>query len=127
VSEHELRVLLDQNVPRAIADWLRDMRPGWKVEHVSEVAMEGRSDREVFDWAQEHSAVVVTFDEDFADRRLFPLGEHCGVIRLRTWPTTVEDTKAGLERLLASVPDADIRGALVIIDNRKVRIRRRPR
>lgn len=101
------------------------MRPGWTVEHASGVGLQGRSDREVFEWAQQRQAIVVTFDEDFADRRLFPVGEHCGVVRLRVWPTTVEETEQVLERLLASIPDEDMLGALIIIDSNRIRIRRR--
>jgi predicted nuclease of predicted toxin-antitoxin system len=127
VSEQELRILLDQNVPHAVAEWLTGARAGWTVEHVSDLGMDGMSDRQVFDRAQQSGAIVITFDEDFADRRLFPVGEHCGVIRLRVWPTTIEATKAALDRLLTSVPDVDLRGALVIIDNSRIRIRRKRR
>lgn len=125
MSEQQLRILMDQNVPHAITDWLRAIRPSWLVEHVLDVGLSGKSDREVFDWAQQHVAIVITFDEDFADRRLFPVGEHCGVIRLRVWPTTVEETKEGLDRLLESVSEASLRGALVIVDNTRIRIRRK--
>jgi predicted nuclease of predicted toxin-antitoxin system len=125
VPERRLRIFLDENVPRAVADWLRSVRPDWLVEHVSEVGLDGKSDREVFDWAQQRGAIVATFDEDFADRRLFPVGEHHGVIRLRVWPTTVEVTQEALDRLLALVPEASLRGALVIVDNARIRIRRK--
>lgn len=88
--------------------------------------MAGKPDKEVFDWAQKHGAIVITFDEDFADRRMFPVGDHCGVVRLRVWPTTVEETQAGLSRLLSSVADRDLVGALVIIDSSRIRVRRKP-
>jgi predicted nuclease of predicted toxin-antitoxin system len=82
------------------------------------------SDAEIFLWAQAHQAIVVTYDEDFADARLFPLGTHSGVIRLRVGPTTVEKTEAAMERLLKQVPAADWPGNLIIIDNDKIRLRR---
>jgi hypothetical protein len=53
-----------------------------------------------------------------------PPGRHCGVIRLRVWPTTVEETESALERLLETVPDEDLVGSLIIIDARRIRIRR---
>lgn len=118
-----LAVLLDQNVPRAVAAWLRGRRPLWIVHHAAEVGLAGKSDREVFAWAQEQRAVIVTFDEDFADQRSFQVGEHHGVVRLRVWPTTIEETQDALERLLSEVPDHELSGALVIIGRTHIRVR----
>ena len=118
-----LAVLLDQNVPRAIASWLRSLRPGWRVFHATDVGLEGRSDPEVFAWAQAHQSIIVTFDEDFADQRSFPVGMHFGVIRLRVWPTTIEETQRALDRLLGEVEEAELRGALVIVGETRIRIR----
>ncbi len=103
---------------------IRARRPTWTVEHVSDVGLHGRRDDEIFGWAQARGYVIVTFDEDFADRRAFPVGQHAGVVRLRVWPTTVEEIQTALTRLLSSATDDEIAGALVIIDERKIRIRR---
>ncbi len=92
--------------------------------HTSDVSLSGRPDDEVFAWAQERHAVIVTFDEDFADQRSFPVGFHAGIIRLRVWPTTVEETQQALERLLTDMPDAELARALIIIDRDAIRIRR---
>lgn len=118
-----LAVLLDQNVPRAVAAWLRRLRPSWIVHHATEVGLAGKSDREVFEWAQSQRAVIVTFDENFADQRSFPVGQHYGIVRLRVWPTTTEEVQGALERLLAEVPDHELSGALVIIGRTHIRVR----
>lgn len=122
----KLTILLDQNVPREIAPWLESLRPDWTVHHTSGVGLQSKPDVEIFDWAQRHEAVIVTFDEDFADRRTFPLGSHRGVVRLHVWPTTVEETQSALERLVSEVSEATIDGALIIIDRTKIRVRPRP-
>ena len=118
-----LSVLLDQNVPRPVMKWLQRLRPSWTVHHASDVGLEGKDDREVFEWAQDHQAIIITFDEDFADQRSFPVGEHHGVIRLRVWPTTIEETQIALGRLLSEVRDEELMGALVIIDRTRIRVR----
>lgn len=118
-----LAVLLDQNVPHAIALWLRNLRPAWTVTHTSEVGLSGKSDEKVFDWAQQQRALIITFDEDFADRRSPQLRDHHGIVRLRVWPTTIEETQRALERLLTEVPDQDLSGALVIVDRANIRVR----
>lgn len=124
MNEAALDVLLDQNVPRAVGDWLRALRPAWRVSHATEVGLHGRPDDEVFGWAQQHNAVVITFDEDFADLRMYPLGKHKGVVRLRVWPTTIEETQRALERLFTAVEDHDLIGSLIIVDAHRIRIRR---
>jgi len=121
----QLAVLLDQNVPRAVADWLRHHRPSWDVHHAVDVGLSGNPDEELFRWAQGRGAVIITFDEDFADQRSFPVGSHCGVVRLRVWPTTIEETESALTRLLEEVTDDELSGSLVIIDRNRIRIRPR--
>ena len=116
-------VLLDQNVPRAIAPWLRTRRPQWTVFHTADVGLSGQRDETLFAWAQQQGALIITFDEDFADQRVFPLGSHSGIIRLRVWPTTIEETQLALDRLLIEVPDEELARALVIIDREAIRIR----
>lgn len=115
-------VLLDQNVPAEVARWLASHRPEWRVVHASETGLQGATDREVFAWAQRQQAVIVTFDEDFADQRSFPVGTHCGVVRLRVWPTTVEEVESALRRLLEEVSEEELSGALVIVDRRRIRV-----
>jgi predicted nuclease of predicted toxin-antitoxin system len=126
MPDQPLHLLLDQNVPGEVARWLREKRPAWKIAHVKEIGLDGHPDEEVFRWAQAKRAVIVTFDEDFADARMFPLGSHAGVVRLRVWPTTIEETEAALHRLLTQVPEAELAGSLVIIDLQKIRLRRKP-
>jgi len=116
-------VLLDQNVPQAICDWLRQAYPSWRAWHANEVGLAGKSDREVYESAQAAHALIVTFDEDFADQRTFPVGRHHGVVRLRVWPTTVEVTQFALGRLFEEFTEAELRGALAIVDRTHIRLR----
>lgn len=109
-----LRILLDQNVPRS----------DWVVRHVADVDLWGASDSTILDWARADTSIVITFDEDFADARMFPVGSHSGVIRLRVWPTTVEKTEAALARVFREVRDEDLPGSLVIVDEARIRVRR---
>jgi predicted nuclease of predicted toxin-antitoxin system len=122
-----LSILLDQNIPIAVGDYLRTERPQWTVRHVRDIGLSGASDAAIFQRAQQDGAIVITFDEDFADTRMYPIGGHAGVIRLRVWPTTVEVTEAALGRLLATTQDEALPGSLIIIDNAKIRIRRTAR
>ena len=120
----KLAVILDENISPQLCDYIRMRRPFWDVRHVQDVALSGASDQVIFEWAQHNRAIVITFDEDFADTRMYPAGTHAGVIRLRVWPTTIEQTEAALDRLLSFVQDESLVGSLVIIDEQRIRIRR---
>jgi len=99
------------------------MRPSWTIHHAATVGLSGKSDPEIYQWAQSKRAIIITFDEDFADQRSFPVGAHHGIIRLRVWPTTIEETQNALERLLLEISDQELSGALIIIDRTRIRVR----
>ncbi len=124
MAEATLRILLDQNVPARVAEWLRGERPNWRVDHVNELGFAGQSDDFLYRWAQDHESIIITFDEHFADARFRRLGQHHGIVRLRVWPTTLEATIDGLRRLIANVSEDDLRGSLIIVDPAKIRLRK---
>jgi len=114
---------LDQNVPGEICAWLASQKLGIEASHVRDLGLARATDEDIFRVAQERDWTILTFDEDFADQRVFPLGSHAGVIRLRVWPTTVEEIKRALSRLFTEVSPQELRGALAIIDRERIRIR----
>jgi predicted nuclease of predicted toxin-antitoxin system len=116
-------ILLDQNIPEIVGSWLASLLSGWQVVHVKTIGLLGAADDVIYRWAQENAAVIATYDEDFADARTYPLGRHNGIIRLRVWPTTIENTQRALMRLIASIPPAEWPRSLIIIDNHKIRRR----
>lgn len=120
-------LLLDENIPLSIANWLRSERTDLKVVHAIEVKMSGHADEMIFSWAQENQAAILTFDEDFADKRSFAFKNHFGIIRLRIWPITVEDIQRSINRLFKAVAIEDFSGALIIVDNNKIRLRKYPK
>ena len=117
-------ILLDQNIPQTLSKWLKEKLPNWEVRHVNELGFQGRTDEFLYLWAQKNNAIIVTYDEDFADSRFYPLGHHHGIIRLRVWPTTIEQTQNALNRLIADSPPSNWCNCLIIIDNQKIRVRK---
>jgi len=124
MADRAMRLLFDQNVPVACVSWLRGKMPDWNIVHVNELGFKGKSDSFLFSWAQQNDTIIITFDEDFADSRMHPLGAHKGIIRLRVWPTTIEQTQKALEFLLGRVSPEQWHDSLIIIDNAKIRIRK---
>lgn len=124
VPDEDLRLLLDQNIPQAISTLLKKKLPGWEILHANELGFQGKPDEFIYLWAQKNVAIIVTYDEDFADSRYYPLGHHHGIIRLRVWPTTIEQTQSAMDRLIADVSPTTWRNCLIIIDNNKIRVRK---
>jgi predicted nuclease of predicted toxin-antitoxin system len=58
------RFLVDNQLPVALAGWLRDQ--GHVAEHALELDLAQAPDRLLWHYAAEHDAVIVTKDEDFA-------------------------------------------------------------
>lgn len=115
--------LLDQNIPESIAPWLEELNLGLSAIHVNNLSMAKASDAAIFEIAQKEQYLILTFDEDFADRRIYPPGSHYGIIRLRVWPTTIEEIQSALLRLLNQFSIQELYGALVIIDRSRIRVR----
>jgi len=106
-----VRFLVDTQLPKALAHWLR--AHGHQAEHVLEIGLAQGKDTPIWRHAQTQNAVVMTKDEDFAEwvRRGRPgpavvwlrIG-NCSNHSLRTWlepllPIIVRQLEGG-DRLL---------------------------
>jgi predicted nuclease of predicted toxin-antitoxin system len=63
-----VRLLVDAQLPPALARWLASQ--GHEAEHLADVGLLEASDSEVWEFARARRAVIVSKDEDFAQRRL---------------------------------------------------------
>ncbi len=58
-----MRFLVDQNLPPALAVWLRDQ--GYGADHTSEIGLDQIADRLIWTWAKTTGACTISKDEDF--------------------------------------------------------------
>ena len=63
-----MRFLVDAQLPVALARWLASK--GFDADHVSDLGLEAASDTDIWNFAAERSAIIVSKDEDFAQRRM---------------------------------------------------------
>ncbi len=95
-----MRFLIDNQLPSALAAWLRDK--GQQAEHVLEVGLAQGKDTPIWHYAQTQGAVIITKDEDFAEWiRRGRSGPQ--VVWLRIGNTTKRSLFAWLEPLLPSI------------------------
>ena len=119
------RFLGDEDMPRSTARALR--ATGHAAEDVRDVGLGGQPDEAIFARAQETDAVLVTADLGFANVLTFPLGTHAGLIVARLPNELPTDAvNAELLRALDDVQCESLRGALVILEVGRTRIRRLP-
>ena len=119
------RFIGDEDMPRSTARALR--ATGHAAEDVRDVGLGGEPDEAIFARAQETDAVLVTTDLGFANVLTFPLGTHAGLIVARLPNELPTDAvNAELLRALDDVQGESLRGALVILEVGRTRIRRLP-
>ena len=61
-----MRFLIDAQLPPALAYWLRER--GHAAEHVDDVGLSTAEDLDIWNRASEDGAIIITKDEDFAER-----------------------------------------------------------
>lgn len=77
-----MRFLIDAQLPAALARWL--VAQGHEAQHVADVDMSAASDSLIWTYARQYGWIIVTKDEDFAQRRILSSdGPHILWLRLR--------------------------------------------
>jgi predicted nuclease of predicted toxin-antitoxin system len=117
-----IKLLLDENVPAAIGDYLRNI--SFDVVHAKDIGMLGSSDDQIMAAARCEERTLITFDKHFADIALYPPDSHWEVIRIRIHPPTVDKVTETLAYFLKQFDLSSIRGTLIILESNGFRIRR---
>lgn len=95
-----MRFLIDTQLPSDLARWLRER--GHDVEHVLDIGLAQGKDMPIWRYADEHQAVIVTKDEDFAE---WVLRGRAGpsVVWLRIGNSSKHALRAWFEPLLPTI------------------------
>ena len=120
-----MRFLVDNALSPLLAEGLRGQ--GHDCAHVRDYGMQAASDREIFERAAREHRVIVSADTDFGTRLALRDALESSVILLRG--STPRAPNAQLLALLANLPaveDALAAGAVVVIDETRIRVRSLP-
>ena len=114
-----MRFLVDFNVGRAVADYLR--QAGHDVASVGDVDPR-MSDADILLWAVREQRIVVTMDTDFGELVYHSGHAHAGVILLRM-PGAGRDMKVDLVKWILEHHANDLPGHFCVFDAGRLRIR----
>jgi predicted nuclease of predicted toxin-antitoxin system len=106
-----MRFLVDAQLPPALARWISSR--GYDAAHVADKGMQAATDRLIWEYALTDGWVIVTKDEDFAQRKiLLQTGPEIVWIR---WPNTRrQELLIRFEVVLPAVVAALARGETLI-------------
>jgi len=124
LSDKMPRFVIDEDMPRSTGRELTIR--GHEVIDARDCGLRGATDDEVYEYAEKHGAVLITGDRHFGNVLRFPLGGHHGIV-IAHFPneTPVGEMNRVLLGVLGDLSAEDLRGNLIIIEPRKVRIRRK--
>lgn len=116
-----MKYLLDENLSPLHARTLRSL--GRDAVSVVEIGLAGSDDSVVRDAAIKSGRILVTLDGDFANVLRYPPAETPGVLRFRLHPPTEEAIDVAIRWATARLSETDVTGKLVVVDEKKIRIR----
>ena len=113
---------LDENLPHDLATALRG--DGHDVHTVVDEQLAGESDPVVVAAATDEGRLVLTLDRGIGDLRRYPPGSHAGALVLRPVAQDPDSIPALIQRLARTHPLDELHSCVVVVEPRKVRIRR---
>ena len=124
MNRTELRLILDQGIPRDAAEFLRQL--GYDCTHVGELQMSRASDEEILAWSRKQDAVIVTLDADFHAILAVSGASGPSVIRIRIEGLGAQAMVELLSHVLAVYSSHLKRGALITVKSHKITHHRLP-
>lgn len=119
-----MKIVIDVCLPPSWTSVLR--RAGFEAIHWFDIGDPAAHDREIFDWAATNHAVVFTHDLDFGDILAFSGLAGPSVILIRAADVTPTHMGAMVLASIERYEEALSLGALVVIDEAKMRLRMLP-
>lgn len=116
-----MKIFANENLYEPIIDYLREL--GHDVLSVRE-GLSGISDDQVYQRACKENRVIVTMDKDFSRVFRFPPEKCGGIIVVKIYKFTVEETLKIFKKNYKNIQEQDIHCNLVIINPDGFRIRR---
>ena len=117
-----MKMFANENLFEPIIDHLRSI--GHDVLSLREAGLSGISDDEVYQLACKEKYVIITMDKDFTRMFRFPPKSCGGIIVVKVYRRTVDETLSIFKKFFKKIKEEDIKNNLVIITPEGTRTRR---
>lgn len=117
-----MKIKLDENLPDRLVSALTGL--GHDVDTVYVERLNGRIDADVWNGTQTARRFFITQDLDFSDIRRYTPGTHAGLLLVRLTRPGRDALFARVSALFQTERVEDWTGCLVVVTERKVRVRR---
>lgn len=119
-----MKLLIDMNLS---PEWVEELQSrGWQASHWSTIGAPDATDRTIMDWAREHDYAVFTHDLDFGAVLAVTRATGPSVIQVRTQDVMPKHLGPLLASILSQHQSVLEKGALLIVDEAKARVRLLP-
>lgn len=112
-----MRFLIDENIRSEVSDFLA--HKGHDVKKVPQ----GTKNSSVILLAKKEKRILLTHDIHFSNILMYPPHTHCGIIRIKIHPPSVDKTISALKQLLAAVPSEGFNKNLFVLEEDSFRQR----
>ena len=119
-----MRLLIDMNISPHLVDMF--IEQGWQALHWSAVGDPRASDSTIMEWARDNGYIVFTHDLDFGTLLAVTHAQGPSVIQVRTQNILSQDFYVRLMQTLRKYEPALKKGALMVIDETRSRVRLLP-
>jgi len=117
-----VKIKLDENLPDRLVSSLAGL--GHNVDTVYLERLNGHIDEDVWNVTQAAQRFFVTQDLDFSDMRRYTPGSHAGLLLVRLARPGRNALFARVSMLFQTEKVEDWSGCLVVVTDRKIRVRR---
>ena len=119
-----MRFVIDMNLSPVWAEIL--ISAGYDARHWSEIGSRNADDRVIFECAHNNGYIIITLDLDFGTMLALTHSKGPSVIQIRREDVDPDRFQSTLFELITNYSEALEEGALIVIDEFKVRLRMLP-
>lgn len=119
-----MKFLADMGISMTTVRWLKSLKHD--VVHLREIGFQQMPDEEIFRKAKEEGRVILTFDLDFGDIIAASHEQSVSVIIFRMEDERPAAINARLVQILTESTEALLRGAIILVEDWRYRVRQLP-
>jgi len=119
-----MKILADMHISPATVTYLQSL--GHNVVRINEIMSPESADDVIVEAAAKSDRIILTQDLDFSEIIALSQKEKPSLISLRLSSSRIENVNAVLTKILPQIEDAVKRGAIVSVEDNKIRVRPLP-